>query len=107
MHEREIKIVKRFKSLVSQKVKVHEVRVFSSRANVCASILNLIIEVTGERKEEKEAKVATARDLCVPAVSNHGGFGAWALLEIRDPWNAKTEIRNTINTVLGNVKTLP
>lgn len=72
-----------------------------------SSILNLIIEVTGERKKEKEAKVATARDLWVPAVNNHGGFGAWAFLEIRDPWNAKTEIRNTINTVLGNVKTLP
>lgn len=70
-------------------------------------ILNLIIEVTGERKEEKEAKVATARDLWAPAVSNHGGFGAWAFLEIRDPWNAKTEIRNTINTEWGNVNTLP
>lgn len=72
-----------------------------------SSVLNLIIEVTGERKEEKEAKVATARDLWAPAVNNHGGFGAWAFLEVRDPWNAKTEIRNAMNTVLGNVKTLP
>ena len=37
--------------------------------------LNLILEVTGERKKEKEAKTATARTLWMPAVNNHGGFG--------------------------------
>ncbi len=39
--------------------------------------LNLILEVTGERKKEKEAKTATARTLWMPAVNNHGGV--WAL----------------------------
>jgi hypothetical protein len=58
--------------------------------------LNLIIEVTGEKKKEKAAKVATARTLWVPAVnaiatvSNHGGFGLWAFLKIADPWVPKT-----------------
>ena len=52
-------------------------------------LLNLIVEVTGEKKKDKEAKVATARTLWVPAVNNHGGFGRWALVEIDDPWNAK------------------
>ena len=57
-------------------------------------LLNLIIEVTGEKKKDKEAKVATARLLWVPAVNNHGGFGRWAFLEIDDPWNAKRVIRD-------------
>jgi len=49
--------------------------------------LNLVLEVTGERKKEKEAKTATARTLWVPAVNNHGGFGRWAFLEITDPYD--------------------
>ena len=56
-------------------------------------MVNLIIEVTGERKKDKEAKVATARNLWVPAVNNHGGFGRWAFLEISDPWDAERAIR--------------
>lgn len=56
-------------------------------------LLNLIIEVTGEKKKDKEAKVATARLLWVPAINNHGGFGRWAFLEINDPWDAKKAIR--------------
>ena len=56
-------------------------------------LLNLIIEVTGEKKKDKAAKVATARTLWVPAVNNHGGFGRWAFLEIADPWDAKNTIR--------------
>ena len=55
--------------------------------------LNLILEVTGEKKKEKEAKVATATSLWVPAVNNHGGFGRWAFVEIPDPWNALNTIR--------------
>lgn len=57
------------------------------------SELNLIIEVTGERKKDKEAKVDTARNLWVPSVNNHGGFGRWAFLEIQDPWDAQNLIR--------------
>jgi type III restriction enzyme len=57
------------------------------------NFLNLIIEVTGEKKKDKEAKVATAKDLWVPAVNNHGGFGRWEFIEITDPWNVKNTIR--------------
>ena len=59
-------------------------------------LLNLIVEVTGERKKDKAAKVATARTLWVPAVNNHGGFGRWAFLEIADPWDAQNLIRGFI-----------
>jgi len=56
-------------------------------------LLNLIVEVTGEKKKDKVAKVATARTLWVPAINNHGGFGRWTFLEIDDPWDAKNVIR--------------
>ena len=56
-------------------------------------LLSLIIEVTGERKKDKAAKVETARTLWVPAVNNHGGFGRWAFIEIADPWDAANLIR--------------
>ena len=55
--------------------------------------LNLIIEVTGEKRKDKAAKVSTACTLWVPAVNSHGGFGRWAFLEIADPWDAKNAIR--------------
>jgi len=55
-------------------------------------LLHLILEVSGEAKKEKAAKVSTARTLWVPAVNNHGGFGRWAFIEIVDPWDAKNTI---------------
>ncbi|MCL4542001.1 MAG: restriction endonuclease subunit R, partial [Chloroflexi bacterium] len=61
-----------------------------------ADPLQLIVEVTGEQKKDKAAKVATARTLWIPAVNNHGGFGRWAFLEITDPWNAQTLIRGLL-----------
>jgi len=59
-------------------------------------LLNLLIEVTGEKKKDKAAKVATARTLWVPAVNNHGVFGRWAFIEISDPWNAESQIRKEV-----------
>ena len=53
----------------------------------------LIVEVTGERKKDKIAKVVAARALRVPAVNNHGGFGRRACVEIADPWDAEKLIR--------------
>jgi len=57
------------------------------------NLLSLILEVTGEKKKDKEAKVETARALWVPAINNDGHFGRWAFLEIKDPWNAQNDIR--------------
>ncbi len=56
-------------------------------------LLNLLIEVTGEKKKDKAAKVATARDFWVPAVNAHKGFGRWSFIEVTDPWNAANTIR--------------
>ena len=56
--------------------------------------LQLIVEVSGQARADKAAKVAAARNLWVPAVNNHGGFGRWAFLEIKDPWDAKNAMRS-------------
>lgn len=58
--------------------------------------LNLIVEVTGQQKKEKEAKVSTAKTLWVPAVNNAGIWGRWAFVEISDPWDAKGPIRRPL-----------
>ncbi|MGA2542184.1 MAG: DEAD/DEAH box helicase family protein [Verrucomicrobiota bacterium] len=66
--------------------------------------LNLILECTGEKKKDKEAKVSTAKTLWIPAVNNHGEFGRWLFLEIRDPWDAAKSIRQFVekNTQTGS-----
>jgi len=60
-------------------------------------LFNLILEVSGEARKDKAAKVATARNLWVPAVNNHGDFGRWGFLEISDPWDAKNTIRTFLD----------
>ena len=55
--------------------------------------LHLILEVSGEARKDKAAKVAAARNLWIPAVNNYGGWGRWAFIEIVDPWDAKNTIR--------------
>ena len=65
--------------------------------------LNLILEVTGEQRREKQAKVATARDFWVPAVNNDGSYGRWAFLEVTDPWNVKTAIRNFLTSRISEM----
>ena len=63
-------------------------------------LLNLIVEVTGEKKKDKAAKVSTARTLWVPAVNNHGGFGRWDFIEVADPWDAQNLIRGFLTEPL-------
>ena len=66
-------------------------------------LLNLVVEVTGEQKKDKVAKVTTAQTLWIPAINNHGGFGRWAFIEITDPWNAQNQIRNAMPTLFSRV----
>jgi type III restriction enzyme len=65
--------------------------------------LNLLIEVTGERKKDKAAKVETARSQWAPAVNNDGRFGRWAFLEITDPWDAANLIRSHLRHWAGSL----
>ena len=59
-------------------------------------LLSLLVEVTGDKKKDKEAKVATARTLWVPAVNNHGGLGRWTFVEVTDPYDCQTQLRAAI-----------
>ncbi len=59
----------------------------------------LIVEVTGEQKAEKAAKVATAQTLWVPAINNDGRFGRWFFLEVTDPWDAEHLIRTKVEAI--------
>ncbi|WP_437515157.1 BPTD_3080 family restriction endonuclease [Sorangium sp. So ce1099] len=58
--------------------------------------LHLVLEVTGQREQDKAAKVETAQKLWVPAVNNDGRHGLWAFVEVTDPWNAKDVIRRAL-----------
>jgi type III restriction enzyme len=55
-------------------------------------LLTLVLEVSGEAKKEKQAKVAAAEHLWTVAVNNWGGAGRWAFLEVTDPWDAESLI---------------
>ena len=57
-----------------------------------------MIEVTGERRKDKVAKVDAARTFWVPAVNNQGQFGRWDFLEVTDPEDAANLIRSSILT---------
>jgi type III restriction enzyme len=57
-------------------------------------LLTLLLEVSGEAKKEKQAKVAAAADLWVPAINNWGGLGRWAFLEVSHMENAADLIRS-------------
>jgi type III restriction enzyme len=58
--------------------------------------LNLVVEVSGGFRRDKAEKVATTKDLWLPAVNAHGGFGRWGFVEIRDPWDAKRFVRGHV-----------
>ncbi len=56
-------------------------------------LLTLVLEVTGEARKEKQAKVAAAEHLWTESVNNWGGAGRWTFLEVTDPWDAGNLIR--------------
>jgi len=63
--------------------------------------LHLLIEVSGEKDEEKEAKTSTAKSLWIPAVNHLGTLGRWAFYEVRDPWSCQKELRNYVSSLRG------
>lgn len=75
------------------------VRVDDGRGDT--DLLQLLIEVSGAGRRDKEHKVSTTRDLWVPAVNNHGGFGRWRFVEVTDPWEAAGMIESVVHDVAG------
>jgi len=67
-------------------------------------LLNLVLEVSGRDKPEKQEKTATARTMWVPAVNALGTYGRWAFHETSDPWNVMNEIRDYVAQInaVGN-----
>ena len=61
----------------------------------------IIVEVSGEDREDKAVKVETARDLWVPAVNNHRGWGRWAFVEITDPNDVIGPLTDVIARLAG------
>jgi type III restriction enzyme len=70
----------------------------------CIEDLSLIVEVSGEARKDKAAKVSTARTLWVPSVNSHGGFGRWAFIEVTDPWGAERTIRAAIAAATAGIE---
>ncbi|MBV5311137.1 BPTD_3080 family restriction endonuclease [Chromatium okenii] len=60
-------------------------------------LLNLLLEVSGAQRDDKDAKVATVESLWVPAVNNDGRFGRWAFIEINDPREVMKMIRGLLS----------
>ena len=60
-------------------------------------LLHVIVEVSGEPRKDKAAKVAAARNLWIPAINNCGEFGQWAFIEISDPWDAQSAIHAALS----------
>ena len=56
-------------------------------------LLTLVLEVSGEARKDKQTKVAAAEHLWIPAVNNWAGLGRWAFLEVTDPSDAESLIR--------------
>lgn len=63
--------------------------------------LNVLVEVTGEKKRDKRIKVETTRDKWLPAVNADGRFGRWSFLEVTDPAYIATQIRDHVATATG------
>jgi type III restriction enzyme len=63
--------------------------------------LNLIIEVSGAQRRDKEAKVATTRSLWVPSINNLRTQGRWAFIECEDPWDAEHLIHGELASLQG------
>ena len=69
---------------------------FLIRVDTASGPETLIVEVSGQAREDKAAKTAAARNLWVPAVNNDGQHGRWHFTEITDPNVALRQLTDTI-----------
>ena len=66
-----------------------------------AETRTLIVEVSGSHKPpgQTKEKAETTRNLWVPAVNNHGGFGRWSYCELKDPARFRPDLETAIATL--------
>jgi type III restriction enzyme len=65
-----------------------------------ADPLNIVVEIKGFRGFDAQRKADTAQRFWCQAVNNHGGFGRWAFLEIRDPHGVADTLRRFVARLL-------
>jgi type III restriction enzyme len=75
-------------------------------------VRTLIVEVSGGLKKHKtpgsvREKASTVRDLWIPAVERHGGFGLWGFVEITDPDQAGADLRAAADALLARTQAAP
>jgi type III restriction enzyme len=65
----------------------------------------LIVEVSGSHKPPgpTREKADTARNLWVPAVNNHGGFGLWSYCELKDPAKFRPDLETAISALRAEI----
>jgi len=56
-------------------------------------LLHVLVEVSGQRDDNKKARVSGALDLWIPAVNLHGALGRWAFAEVTDPFDVHATLR--------------
>ncbi len=59
-------------------------------------LLNLIVEIKGERREDAKAKKTTMDTYWVPGVNNHGDYGRWAFAEFTDVFGMDAEFAQLV-----------
>jgi type III restriction enzyme len=57
-----------------------------------------VVEIKGFRGIDAKIKAEAAERLWCQAVNNHGGFGRWAFLEIRDRYDIARTLREFVAT---------
>jgi type III restriction enzyme len=68
-------------------------------------IRTLIVEVSGSHKPPGPTleKAETTRDLWLPAVNNHGGFGRWSYCELTDPAMFRPDLEAAIAALRAGI----
>ena len=59
-------------------------------------LLNLIVEIKGERREDAKDKKTTMDTYWVPGVNNHGDYGRWAFAEFTDVYGMEAEFSQLV-----------
>ncbi len=59
-------------------------------------LLNLIVEIKGERREDAKAKKTTMDTYWVPGVNNQGDYGRWAFAEFTDVYGMEAEFAQLV-----------
>ncbi|MBB1125164.1 BPTD_3080 family restriction endonuclease [Thiospirillum jenense] len=61
-----------------------------------ADLLNVVLEVSGDQRDDKDAKTATMQTLWIPAVNNAKRFGRWAFVEVDERHDVMKTVREEL-----------